>query len=604
MSSTQDNTLNTARNLGTLSGLRSLQDSLTSLDRVNYVKFQLGTRSRLTFSLNQLQQSTNLKLLNRSGTLITQFNQPPAGQGQAITRTLNTGLYYIRVGRISGNTSYTLKLNALVVQPEPGNTPSSARNLGILPGSLTLRESVGGTDAADYYRFQGSALSNVGVNISSPSGSLSTYLYRDINNNRAIDNNELVTSRYGSSISFSNLLPTGFYFLRVEGSYYSSAGYTLNLSSINYPGYTLSLDPGNQANTARLLGSLPANAVFKDYVGALDDVDYYQFQVDEVTQFNAITESLDGSTWTRLYKDLNNNRVIDSNENVANGSAGTSSSFSALLTPGSYYISVQQYLSSSTRYSLTLNSTTYPGYVSTPDPGNQAYLAQNLNALSTTTTLQNYVGDLDDIDYYRFQVDSVSSFSAVFNGLEGRINTALYKDINNNSVIDSGESVVSKSGVTESFSEWLTPGVYYLSVKRYIYDSTRYDLTLNATAYPDYTTSSDPGSQANTGRDLGLLSQSITLKDYVGKFDEVDYYRFQVDSNRSFTATLIGLDDSATVTLYRDTNNNAVIDYGEQLIARTGTSVSLVQALTPGVYYISVGGSAYDSTRYQLDLVV
>src|SRR5687767_8304473 len=101
MSSTRDNTLSTARNLGTLSGLRSVQDSLTTLDRVDYVKFQLGTRSRLTFSLNQLQRSANLKLLSRTGALITQVNQPPAGQGQAIARTLNAGLYYVRVGKIS-----------------------------------------------------------------------------------------------------------------------------------------------------------------------------------------------------------------------------------------------------------------------------------------------------------------------------------------------------------------------------------------------------------------------------------------------------------------------------------------------------------------------
>lgn len=604
MSSTRDNTLSTARNLGTLSGLRSLQDSLTNLDRVDYVKFQLGTRSRLTFSLNQLQRTTNMQLLSRAGALIAQFNQPAAVRGQAIARTLNAGLYYIRVGKVGGNTSYTLKLNAVSTQLEPGNTPSLARNLGILPASSILRDTIGGTDTADYYRFQASAVSNISVMMSSLSSNVYTRLYRDANNNRAIDNNELVDSRYGGNTSFSNLLPAGVYFLKVEGSYYSSARYTLTLNSISYPSYTLTPEPGNQANTARALGSLPASSVFKDYVGEVDEVDYYKFQVDDITQFNAITESLDGSTWTRLYKDFNNNQVIDSNEHIVSGNGGTSSSFSTLLTPGSYYISVQKYLWDASRYSLTINTTSYPEYAPDPDPGNQAYLAQNLDVLPASMTLRNYVGDLDEIDYYRFQVDSVSNFSAVFNGLEGRISAALYKDLNNNAVIDNGEWIVSKSGATGSFSQWLTPGTYYLSVQDYIYDSTRYDLTLNTAVYPDYTATSEPGSQANSGSDLGTLTQSITLKDYVGKFDETDYYRFQVDSNRNLIATLNALDDSATFTLYRDANNNAVIDYGEWLTARSGASVSVSQALTPGIYYVSVTGSAYNSTRYQLDLVV
>ncbi|MEC4813983.1 MAG: hypothetical protein SAK29_12020 [Scytonema sp. PMC 1069.18] len=103
--------------------------------------------------------------------------------------------------------------------------------------------------------------------------------------------------------------------------------------------------------------------------------------------------------------------------------------------------------------------------------------------------------------------------------------------------------------------------------------------------------------------DLGKLSGTFTAKDYVGNLDSADYYKFELNQTRNFLANLKGISNPVSMYLYRDANENGIIDSGEQVTYRYGSSDSSIsQILTAGSYFLTVEN--YNSTRYNLNLSI
>ncbi len=67
--------------------------------------------------------------------------------------------------------------------------------------------------------------------------------------------------------------------------------------------------------------------------------------------------------------------------------------------------------------------------------------ARDLGNLSTSRQFNDFVGPSDPNDYYRFNLESNSSFDLKIDG--GNYNLGLYRDANNNGQIDAGERIVS-----------------------------------------------------------------------------------------------------------------------------------------------------------------
>ncbi|MCF2147952.1 hypothetical protein IQ276_016265 [Desmonostoc muscorum LEGE 12446] len=90
-----------------------------------------------------------------------EFYSDIAGSGRngQITTTLGAGNYYIGIGQNSSNvnSNYSLQLSATSAPPSissnPGNTLSTAYNIGTLTGTQTIKEFVGNVDPIDYYKF-------------------------------------------------------------------------------------------------------------------------------------------------------------------------------------------------------------------------------------------------------------------------------------------------------------------------------------------------------------------------------------------------------------------------------------------------------------------
>ncbi len=229
--------------------------------------------------------------------------------------------------------------------------------------------------------------------------------------------------------------------------------------------------------------------------------------------------------------------------------------------------------------------------------------AANLGILNGSRNFSNqFVGDADRNDYYRFTVAQTSNFNASLTGLTDRAYVQLIYDANGNNQPDSGEGIDNVSGNVSRYSSMNTAlgaGTYFLRVYTdFTGDNTNYNLGISTTPAP-VTTSTDPGNTLSTALDIGFLNGTRVFKDFVGAADRDDYYRFSLSSNRTLKLDLTELSDfGGGVELIRDTNGNGVVDSGERLERDSGFNSrnrSINKALGTGSYFIRVYS---DATRY------
>jgi len=239
-----------------------------------------------------------------------------------------------------------------------------------------------------------------------------------------------------------------------------------------------------------------------------------------------------------------------------------------------------------------------PPPTDTIDPGNSPGDALNIGGLSGTRTFNEFVGNADPKDYYRFDVASPIDFSLYLDGLGADADINLYQDSNNNGVIDSNDSTIARGSNSGTSSESITRnlgiGNYFVLVEQGGSGSNT-DYTLKLV------------NETSETANLGVLSGTRTFNEFVGRNDPKDYYRFSLNSLRTFTLSLNGLSADADVDLYQDSNDNGVIDSNDSTIARgsnSGTSSeSITRNLGIGNYFVLVAqGGANSNTNYNLTL--
>ncbi|MFB2981936.1 Calx-beta domain-containing protein [Microseira sp. BLCC-F43] len=188
-----DNTLGSARNIGTLSGTQTFSDFVGTADTNDFYRFTLNSNSNFSLTLNGLSGNADVQLIqdvNNNGIIngndVLQRSQNVGTTPDAISRTLNAGTYFALVYPISGvNTNYNLSLTANPVVSPPTVTisatdASAAETLtsqtpnpgqftitrtGSTTTALTVNYSVGGTatNGSDYSSLTGSVVIPVGA---------------------------------------------------------------------------------------------------------------------------------------------------------------------------------------------------------------------------------------------------------------------------------------------------------------------------------------------------------------------------------------------------------------------------------------------------------
>lgn len=486
--SQKDNQLRDAQKLGLFNNRsRAIKNFVGKEDQVDFFQIRLANRSSVSLRLDQLKANADLRLLNNRGRLIAQ-SRKGGKKPEQIATDLDAGIYYVRVNRRSGDTNYRLRTSAfsnpLGINPplEPGNTLTTARDLGVLSSQQTIGDFVGTGDDADYYKFSLNQIQQLSATLTGTTERTALQIIYDANKNGVVDSGETAISASGTgNVSITKTLPSGNYFLKVGPSYFNGnpGQYQLTLTPTPDPG-NVGTDPGNTATTSYNLGSLSGTRTLKDYVGTIDEADWYKFSLSQISNISITLDRVSSyDARVSLIRDANNNGIFDSGELLT--SKGNNYSLSTDLPTGNYFIVVERWNRTRDpgRYDLTLTTTANPGNLPT-DPGSTTTTAYNLGSLSGTRLVRDYVGMADELDYYRFSLNQARTFTATLSGVD-RFETrlSLVQDANSNGVYDAGE-LVTRISSTLSFTTSLSAGNYFIFVepRNSTNDPGRYDMTL------------------------------------------------------------------------------------------------------------------------------
>ncbi|ELR97421.1 PPC domain-containing protein [Gloeocapsa sp. PCC 73106] len=334
--SINDNTLSTARNIGTLSSTQFFSDFVGTSDTNDYYRFSLDSTRNFSLSLSGMSADGDVQLLNSSGGVITS-SALGGSSSESIITTLNAGTYFVRVYPFgSANTNYNLSLGA-TLSDGAGNSLGAARNIGTLGSTQNFTDFVGTSDTNDYYRFNVSNYSNFSLSLSGMSADGDVQL---LNSSGGV----IASSALGgsSSESINTALGAGTYYVRVYpfGSANTSYNLSLGASVIN----------DNSISVARNIGTLSGTRSFSDFVGTTDTNDYYRFSLDSTRNFNL---SLNGMTADGDVQLLNSSGGV-----ITSSTAGGSASESIITTlgAGTYFVRVYPFGSANTNYNLSLTA--------------------------------------------------------------------------------------------------------------------------------------------------------------------------------------------------------------------------------------------------------
>ncbi|MBC6475121.1 MAG: PPC domain-containing protein [Hormoscilla sp. GM102CHS1] len=269
-------------------------------------------------------------------------------------------------------------------------------------------------------------------------------LIEDLNSNGVLDDDEILDAPFiegNDSEAINQILSAGDYFVLVE-PYSGNTNYDLSLEAV--PATVPPDDAGNTLATARDLGTLNDRQTFSDFVGNADTSDFYRFTLEDTRELNLTLEGLrsDSDADVLLIEDLNSNGVLDDNEilDAPFNEGSDSETINEILSAGDYFVLVEPY-SGDTNYNLSLEAV--PITVPPDNAGNTLANARNIGTLSETQTFNDFVGNADQNDVYRFSLDTISDFRLRLDGLsaDADADVSLIEDANNNGEMDTEELV-------------------------------------------------------------------------------------------------------------------------------------------------------------------
>jgi hypothetical protein len=477
------------------------------------------------------------------------------------------------------------------------NTFRGARNLQF---NQVVRGLVGRNDQRDVYRFTTSSSVDFSLAFRGLGKDARVKLLRGDSSIRGTASHRTpltISKKVGNqSNQLSTTLERGVYYIEVQSvGRQTTTTYSLRASATRTKSDPSPNEPGETGATARNLGVFSGQFSNQDAVSNTDP-DYYKFTLAQISDFNATVSP--STAAISLYLDANNNGLIDNSERFSR--PGTT--ITRTVAPGVYFLEVKPSSSSSTpiQYDLAIAATPNPGTLSV-DPGDLPATAFNLTSLSATP-IKEFVGGFDSRDYYKFTLPQISNLNISIDSLldSASADADLYFDLNNNGAIDEGE-LLAEGSEGFNISRAVLPGTYFVEVESSA--PTRYDLIVAATPDPG-NLSTSPGKSTVTAYDLGNSPGNQILKDYVGSFNNFDYYRFSLNSPALFKARVNAVsfvNSSASMALYRDANNDGFIQATELVDVGSLANNDINRTLQAGVYFLQITNNS-NGTRYDLTL--
>ena len=326
-------------------------------------------------------------------------------------------------------------------------------------------------DENDYWVFGLNQTSNFELSL--------TGLFSDADVELYDSSGNLIESSENSGFSDESIsleLNSGTYFVRV----FAFAGFTnydLNLRASN----NNQNDAGDTIDTARVIDLSSGQVTLNDAVGDLDLDDFYQFTLNQDSEFELNLTGLSSDADVRLLDSQGN--FIDSS--IRSGSQ--SEDISKSLTAGTYYINVYRY-TGDTDYTLDITAIGN-NQNDNDNAGNSINDARVIDVSSGQASFNDAVGDDDPNDYYRFTLNNTQDIEINLTGLSSDIDLRLLDG--NGNLLDS--SVLGGSN-SEFIDSQLTAGTYYIRVYPFS-GSSNYNLSVEIANSP--TPNPDPNPPTN-----------------------------------------------------------------------------------------------------------
>jgi uncharacterized repeat protein (TIGR01451 family) len=459
------------------------------------------------------------------------------------------------------------------------NDLSNAIELSQLEGNINLTGSISSTNSEIYYRFTlGNPIEedevyfftyrDFSLLLNGLSAEVDVELIQDFNGDNIRQDYEVVASseEIGNSnetIDLTDLSPNVYYVRVFQKSGDTNYNLTLTVPPLSVP-------PDNAGNTpinAQDLGTLNGNITKSDFIGEVDTDDYYRFNLTTTSDFRLEVNGLDqGDLIATLGQDTNNDGVIDFDETIAisdaEGNDPEAIEINGLAT-GTYYVWLSRG-SGNTNYNLNLSAT--PSVIPPDKAGSTLATAFNLGTL-TASTQNDFVGNVDPTDYYRFTLTNPSGVTLKLSGLSADADLELSQDKNADGVISSDE-VIQLSEETDNQDEniniaALPVGDYFVKVSQYDGD-TNYSLELTPTTA--------------TGVDLQVTVTPVTTPLTLG--DQVSY---------TVTVKNIGASNGTGVTISDNLPLESVLDVSA--VTNKGTTSISSNEITANIGSLNVDES-------------
>lgn len=361
----------------------------------------------------------------------------------------------------------------------------------------------------------------------------------------------------------------------------------------------------NRDNTlrgARNLGRLDnGSRRINGYVGSRDLVDFAKFTLGDVRELVlSIGRIANRASSARVTLRDARGAVIRS------FNAGRRNiTFRDEFAPGTYFIGVQR-TRGEVNYKIT--AAARPA-----EPGERLDTARDLGVLTGTFVSSEFVGATDPSDIYKFTLNDIANLQVRTNGSDTGTKFELIRDINANGLIDNNEILATDSSFAgnsvASRSLDLPPGTYFVRVESTSVRATQYQLDLIPTFFGG-NVSPEPGNTLPLAADLGVFSGTRAFREYVGRLDAEDFYRFTLNDLSNLQITGTASTTPVRLQLIRDANNNGLIDANEAFISREGSGVNTPARINvdvpAGTYFVRVDprfNSVNFSTSYELTLV-
>ena len=397
-----NNTLETAENIGILSSLQTFEGFVGTDDRNDFYRFSFNSTSDFSLRLRDLEDDVDVEIiadldeddLVDSNEIIRAIRTLDDDTSlRAIDVALGAGDYFVRLvtDGTTDNTNYSLEVSATTTPgttaTDPGNRLDTALDLGFVSENQTFGEFVGTLDRNDFYRFSLSQTSDFSLRLRDLEDDVDVEIIADLDEDDLVDSNEIIrairTLDDDTSLRAIDVaLGAGDYFVRlVTDGTTDNTNYSLEVSATTTPG-TTATDPGNRLDTALDLGFVSENQTFGEFVGTLDRNDFYRFSLTQDADFRLRLRDLSDDVDVELIDDLDEDNLVDSNEIIrAIRTLDDDTSLRAIdefLQAGTYFIRlVTDGTTDNSNYSLEVSSTA--------DPVNNPPVAVN----DTATTSEN-----------------------------------------------------------------------------------------------------------------------------------------------------------------------------------------------------------------------